>query len=1026
VGRLEHLHEHRLGEVLGLRRVAEHAASDIHHRPFVPVHQLGKCAHVALLHAQHQGGIGVGRGGHMPHSSRHRRGHKVSAALALRGFCSHSNSRMQELLDKITASAAARLALPPGRQPAQELARYKAFLKVETHRLKLRHRAGAGGLEICHARAAILDALLRHLWEAAKAGLSEPARHEFPPLALVALGGYGRAELNPHSDIDFMFLHSRQVAASGTRPLPHLSRILDGLLYPLWDIGLKIGHSVRSLEDCVKVANSDMQSKTSLIEARLIAGDDALFKRFQKTLISKCVSGCEEEYIALRLADQAARRAKFGNSASMQEPNLKNGCGCLRDFQNLLWMAFFKYRTRSLKELQAHALISEAERKHLEAAYDFLLRVRTEMHYHANRAMDVLGKNLQPAVAFNLGYHERSPSKRIEEFMRDVYTHSRNIFLITRTLEQRLALLPQPRRLPGLALPGRLTGLLPGHRKPASEPVDGFKFADGEIHATSSRVFRDHPRRLMRVFLYAQQRGLRLHPDLAQLIRNQLNLVDHGFLTDEHVRETFLAILDQRGSVAPILRAMHEVDLLGKYIPEFGKLTCLVQHEFYHQYTADEHTLMCLEQLDRIWEAKAPPYSTYTPLFQKLERPFVLYLALLLHDVGKADAHGNHSEASCDLAMRAAKRLNLDTAATQTLRLVIEHHLLMASVSQRRDLDDPAVIRQFAHKVQNPETLALLTLHTFVDSQATSDKLWNGFKDLLLGSLHHKTMQLLTGGAEFARADEKHRAKLGQEVRRRAPARLSAEEIEAHFATLPARYFQIHPAKDVLADLTLAHRFMRLQVSEVDNPLAPVVNWHNEPDRAYNVVKVCTWDRAGLFCKIAGSLSAAGLNILSAQIFTRTDDIVLDTFYVADAITGNLAGPDQRDRFENVLHRALTGEEVDFPALIGRQKITRPLYQAYTGERMATLIRLDNDASEARTLIEIETEDRIGLLYTISQTLTELALDISAAKICTERGAALDSFYVRELTGGKVLDPERHHAIEHQLHLAIHSLDLQS
>jgi [protein-PII] uridylyltransferase len=285
-------------------------------------------------------------------------------------------------------------------------------------------------------------------------------------------------------------------------------------------------------------------------------------------------------------------------------------------------------------------------------------------------------------------------------------------------------------------------------------------------------------------------------------------------------------------------------------------------------------------------------------------------------------------------------------------------------------------------------------------------------------------MQLMTGGVEFARAEEKHRELLMREVRRLAPEHLSEEELQAHFATLSPRYFQIHPARDILADLILAHRFMRLQISEKENPLAPVVNWHNEPDRAYNVVKVCTWDRAGLFRKIAGSLSAAGLNILSAQIFTRSDDIVLDTFYVADALTGNLAGPDQRDRFESVLHKALTGEEVDFPALIGRQRITRPLYQAYTGERIATQIHIDNDASETRTLIEIETEDRIGLLYTISQALTELDLDISAAKICTERGAALDSFYVRELTGGKVLDPERHRAIEHHLQHAIHALDL--
>jgi [protein-PII] uridylyltransferase len=391
--------------------------------------------------------------------------------------------------------------------------------------------------------------------------------------------------------------------------------------------------------------------------------------------------------------------------------------------------------------------------------------------------------------------------------------------------------------------------------------------------------------------------------------------------------------------------------------------------------------------------------------------------------VGKADGHGHHSEVSCDLAMRAAKRLNLEEAATQTLRLVIEHHLLMASVSQRRDLDDPAVIQQFAQKVQTPETLALLTLHTFVDSQATSDKLWNGFKDLLLGSLHHKTLQLMTGGTEFAHVEEKHREVLLQEVRRLAPEQLSEEELQAHFATLPGRYFQIHPAKETLADLILAHRFMRLQTAEGEDALAPVVNWHNEPDRGYNAVKICTWDRAGLFRKIAGSFSAAGLNILSAQIFTRSDGIALDTYFVADAITGNLAGPDQRDRFESVIHKALTGEEVDFPALIGRQKITRPVYQAYTGEKMATQIRLDNDASESRTLIEIETEDRIGLLYTISQTLTELALDIAAAKICTERGAALDNFYVRELTGGKVLEPERHRAIERRLRQAIHALD---
>lgn len=923
---------------------------------------------------------------------------------------------MQRLLEKIAASAAARLPLPPGRVPVQELSRYKAFLKVETHRLKMLHRAGAGGRDICRARAVIIDLLIQHLWDAARGSLTPQAQREFPPLAIVAVGGYGRAELNPHSDIDFMFLHNRQIAAN--RPLPHLSKIIDGILYPLWDIGLKIGHSVRSLEDCVKVANSDMQSKTSLIESRLLAGDAELFEKLEKTLTKKCVEGHENEYIQMRIKDQTERREKFGNSPAMQEPNLKNGCGGLRDYQNLLWMAYFKYRTRTLQELQSNELISEAERKQLEGAYDFLLRVRTEMHYHLNRAADVLVKNLQPSIAHNLGYTERSPSRRIESFMRDVYRHARNTFLITRTLEQRLALLPKTGMLANLSF----RSLIPRRRLPAPEPVDGFLFVDGEVRAASTRIFREQPRRLMRVFLHAQQRGLQLHPDLAQMVRNQVSLVDRAFLSDEHVRETFLTILGQRGSVSRIVRAMHETELLGKYVPEFGRLTCLVQHEFYHQYTADEHTLMCLEQLDRVWEAKEAPYAAYAQLFLKLERPALLYLALLLHDTGKSEGKGRHAAVSAELALRVAKRLNLDGSASHALRVVIENHLLMASLSQRRDLDDPGVVRQFAAQVQNLEILSLLTIHTFADSQATSDKLWNGFKDSLLWALYHKAVPLLAGGEDQARAEETQRELLMEQVQELQPQPLPSDEVQAHFSTLPPRYYQFHSARDIAADLALVHQFLRLQNSDEDNPLAPVVHWHNEPDRAFSVVRVCTWDRSGLFGKIAGSFSAAGLNILSAQIFTRSDGIVLDMFYVIDGKTGNIAVREQRDKFQDLLDTALTGEEVDFYALIARQKLTKPAYQAYLGEQMPTQVRFDNDASDTRTIIEVETEDRIGLLYAISRTLTELELDIAGAKISTERGAAIDSFYVREFDGRKVTAPERQRAIERSLRSVLHSL----
>ncbi len=406
-----------------------------------------------------------------------------------------------------------------------------------------------------------------------------------------------------------------------------------------------------------------------------------------------------------------------------------------------------------------------------------------------------------------------------------------------------------------------------------------------------------------------------------------------------------------------------------------------------------------------------------------MEKPAILYLALLLHDTGKPEGHGNHSELSGRIALRVARRLGLDGATSRTLGLVIEHHLLMASVSQRRDLEDAAVIRKFAKLIQTPETLALLTLHTFVDSQATSDKLWNGFKDSLLWTLHLKTQQLLGGATEFLRAGEKQRELLLEEVKRQRPGGIGADELEAHFTTLPARYFQIHSARELVEDLQLVNAFLRRQFTQGQNPFAPVCSRQDQPDRGYTAVKICTWDRAGLFSKIAGSLSAAGLNILSAQIFTRGDDIALDTFFVIDARSGSLADPEQFDRFLDALEKSLTGLGFDLHALIARNKITRPLYVAYTGEHMPTHIRFDDDVSDSRTLIEVEAEDRVGLLYTISQTLTELALDVSGAKIATERGAAIDSFYVGEENGGKVSDPRRQQQIQNALRRAIAELE---
>lgn len=924
---------------------------------------------------------------------------------------------MPSLLERIEANAEARLTLPAGRKPTDELSIYRNFLKVESHRLRILHRGGGSGREVCRARAAIMDLLLRYILSATRSASPELAEKNLPPIALVAIGGYGRGELNPFSDIDFMFLHNGELV-SGGKPKPSMSAIVDGLLYPLWDIGLKVGHSVRSIADCIHIANTDMQSKTSLIEARLIMGNSELFKIFQKQLVEKCVAGFEEEYIEMRVKDQASRHQKFGNSATMQEPNIKNGCGGLRDYQNLHWMAFFKYRTRTVEELTKRELISAAEGRQLETAYDFLLRARNELHYHTERATDVLSKSVQPAVANNLGYKDHSPSKRLEEFMGDFYAHTRNIYLITRTVEQRLALLPKPKLLPDF---GRMFRGTFGKSK--EQTVDGFKFVNGEIHALTPRVFRDKPERLMRVFLYAQQRGLKLHPDLAQTIRNELSLLDRSFLRDKHVRATFLEILNSRGNVARVLRAMHEAGFLGKYVPEFGKLTCLVQHEFYHQYTADEHTLVCLEKLDQVWEAKEPPFNNYSEMFNELERPFVLYLALLLHDAGKAEHTGKHSEVGGQLALKVARRLELDGATTHTLRLLIENHLVMATTSQRRDLDDEAIIRQFAGQVQTVENLRMLTLHTFADSLGTSDQLWNSFKDSLLLTLYRKTFDVLAGGTIFVRAEQRERELLEEEIARTLPRTFGEDELHAHFEHLPPRYFQIHNARDIAHDLGLTHRFMHLQLTEEDKALEPIISWHNEPDRGYTALKICTWDRLGLFSKITGSLSAAGLNILSSQSFTRNDGIALDTFYVSDAQGGTLVTREGRDRFEEILLKVLTEQPVDLPVLIAKQRTARPLYQSHAGEQIPTRIEIDNQSSVTRTIVEVETEDRIGLLYTIAQVFAELELNIAVAKILTEKGAAVDTFYVTDILGKKIEDAPMLKLIERRLQESIRALD---
>jgi [protein-PII] uridylyltransferase len=461
---------------------------------------------------------------------------------------------------------------------------------------------------------------------------------------------------------------------------------------------------------------------------------------------------------------------------------------------------------------------------------------------------------------------------------------------------------------------------------------------------------------------------------------------------------------------------------LGRYLPAFGKLTALVQHEFYHLYTADEHTLVCLEKLDAVRGALGGALGPYATLFQKVARPGLLYLALLLHDTGKAARSRNHVENSARIAQSVAGQLGLDAQGASTLVLLVRHHLAMAQTSQRRDLEDPAEIRRMAGLVETEENLNMLTLLTYVDTVATSDQLWNGFKEALLWTLHYRVRDLLRGQEESTQAQARRRERLAAEVGAQAPSTLREDEIQAHIAGLPQRYFWLRSAREIIADLELAHRFLRLQVLGREHHLTPVIAWHHETERGYSQLKVCAWDRHGLFCTIAGALTAAGLNILSADIFTREDHVVVDSFIVTDALTATAVNATQRQRAEHILKEALIGTVDLAEAVQRRQRVALP-YAVPESERLRTIVRFNNESSETRTLIDVETEDRVGLLYGLSQALSAMQLDISLAKICTEKGAAMDTFYVSELAGGKLLDPARQEQVRSALCAAIERLE---
>lgn len=915
---------------------------------------------------------------------------------------------MARHLDQVLAHAENQLAVTGAQRPTEVLPIYKKFLKIEEHRLRLKHQAGGGGREICARRVDLVDVLLQHAFTAATASAQKETGIVEPELALIALGGYGRGELNPFSDVDVMLLH-RQTSG---RISPYIEQMVEQILYLLWDVGFKVGHATRSIKEAITQANRDMLTKTAMLESRHLAGDALLAAEFRKEFRLKCVAGYEREYVELRMQDQASRHQKYGNSVYLQEPHVKSGCGGLRDYQNLLWMSYFKEGSLTTTHLVGKDWLSQTDQRRIENAYDFLLRVRTDLHYATGRATDILHLNLQEQIAQRLNYPETRPQLRSEAFMRDYYEHTRNIFRVTERITEQFA------SGYSTAWTRSLLGFLPVRRSDEAQ-FGSFYTRNGQLHTDVKDLFKRTPEEMMRAFQLAQEQRVDLSPELEDLLTRALGQVTRTFRYAKIPREIFRSILVRKGEVGRVLRMMHRVDFLGRYIPEFGQLTCLVQHEFFHRYTADEHTLVCIDKLDALATTQDPKFLSYRRLFEALEDPFVLYLALLMHDTGRGVGARPHSEASALFAQRVATRLQLSPSQRKSLILLVDHHVTLSNTAQQRNLDDPATIVEFANIVKNQKNLDALMLLTLADGQGTSADAWSDWKESLVWQLYHTASQYLTNQKSYHEQTKIERDSLRAQAAQHLPEDY-ADEIEAHFDFMPDSYFRASGVPEIVTHLKLFRSFLENVSVVSDRPLVPAISWEAFPKQGHTNFSICTWDRPHLLAKIAGSFSVVPINILSADIFPRGDQTVLDVFHVCDTKGRAVTDPKDLTLVETTLGIALENEDFDFGPLINRARRPERPRPAHAIE-FPTSIVVDNKAHPAYTLVQVQTPDRIGLLYELLSCLGRENVYIALSRISTQNGAAIDTFYVVDETmRGKVT--ESHRLAELQKHLQIAAL----
>lgn len=852
----------------------------------------------------------------------------------------------------------------------------RTYLEVIRDEAAAHHFAGASGTEVVREYTIAVDDMIRALFRYADAEHTRRYTKLHQKLTVVARGGYGRAELNPYSDIDLLFVHDYKLG-------PYAEIVTEIMLHALWDAGLIVGHGIRNARECVRMAGTDLKEKTAILDARFLAGDGAIWSELQALLVSEVLNRNQQKFFQAKLEETRERHAKYGDSIYLLEPQLKEGEGGLRDLHTALWLAKVKYKIHSIEELVQRAIITEPELHEVLEARDFLFRVRNSLHFLSKRHFDQLTFEYQERIAPLLGFKPEGSQSASAVLMRNYYQHASTILrfsegLIARVVEGTM---------------GRL-----GRRFLSRQIRPGVVIQQNLLAISDPDLFKRDPLNLITIYADCQAHGVGLSGGAYQAVRDNLPLIDNDTMrNDPRVGATLMMILSgNRSRVAETLEAMHRSGVLGAIVPEFGKLYARVLHDLYHIYTVDRHSLVAVRELEKL---RAGEYKKNNPLLTEVARELdslpLVFLALLLHDIGKGYGHDHHERGAL-LTAEVCRRLGRNNEETDLVVFLVREHLAMSQVAQKGDIEDETTVGEFVRMVGSIDRLKALYLLTFADMRAVAPNVYNNWRDMLLSDLYMRALKILEHGHREAVDPARRLAAVKEEVRAQlTKAKAPEEEIGKFLDEMPDRYFFTLPDSDV----QLHFEMMRALGEH------PLVTRHRHfPELEFSEFIVVTGDRPGLFSMIAGALTANNLNILSARITTRSNGIALDVFRVSHlGPTGAVALEEDRwQRVERDLERVITGQQ-DIADLVGAAHHIRHADKKFV-RRVTTEVTIDNRTSEQYTVVDVFTQDRVGLLFAITHTLFKLGLQIHLARITTNADQALDVFYISDADGNKISD----------------------